>query len=143
MQAVESGLCLRATAGHKSAYETLDAAAASRRSSAARRLPLKPHPLCSAARVQEAKRYCREVVTVLKRLKEQRDMTLNEVRLTVAIEDPRARERRLMGMEVGGCARLAGWTAAPYHRGWQAAALCCSIFNMPVLHLCMPRRLGD
>jgi hypothetical protein len=93
--------------------------------------------------VQEAKRYCREVVTVLKRLKEQRDMTLNEVRLTVAIEDPRARERRLMGMEVGGCARLAGWTAAPYHRGWQAAALCRSIFNMPVLHLCMPRRLGD
>lgn len=43
---------------------------------------------------------CREVVAILRRLKEQRDMSLNEVRLTVAIEDPRARERRLMGMEV-------------------------------------------
>lgn len=48
---------------------------------------------------EEAKRMCREVVAVLKRLKQQRDMSLNEVRLTVAIEDPRARERRLMGME--------------------------------------------
>ena len=43
---------------------------------------------------------CREIVGVLKTLKEARDMSLNEVRLTVAIEDPRARERRLMGMEV-------------------------------------------
>jgi hypothetical protein len=50
--------------------------------------------------LQEAKRMCREVVAILRRLKEQRDMSLNEVRLTVAIEDPRARERRLMGMEV-------------------------------------------
>lgn len=48
---------------------------------------------------EDAKRLCREVVGILKRLKSQRDMTLNEVRLTVAIEDPRARERRLMGME--------------------------------------------
>ncbi|PSC74164.1 sugar phosphate phosphate translocator [Micractinium conductrix] len=48
---------------------------------------------------EEAKRFCREVVGVLKRLKENRDMSLNEVRLTVAIEDPRAREKRLMGME--------------------------------------------
>lgn len=47
----------------------------------------------------EAKRYCREVVGMLKKLKEQRDMSLNEVRLTVGIEDPRAREKRLMGME--------------------------------------------
>ncbi|GAB4822561.1 hypothetical protein N2152v2_009607 [Parachlorella kessleri] len=48
---------------------------------------------------EEAKEYCREVVKVLRTLKERRDMGLNEVRLTVAIEDPRARERRLMGME--------------------------------------------
>ena len=52
--------------------------------------------------LQDAKRLCREVVGLLRRLKDQRDMSLNEVRLTVAIEDPRARERRLMGMEVGG-----------------------------------------
>lgn len=48
---------------------------------------------------------CREVVGILRTLKEQRDMSLNEVRLTVAIEDPRARERRLMGMEVRCCLR--------------------------------------
>lgn len=40
-------------------------------------------------------------------------MTLNEVRLTVAIEDPRARERRLMGME----------TSAGVSREEMAAAL--------------------
>jgi len=48
---------------------------------------------------EEAKRYCRDVVSVLKNLKQKRDMSVNEVKLTVAIEDPRARERRLMGME--------------------------------------------
>lgn len=48
---------------------------------------------------EEAKMYCREIVNVLKLLKQNRDMTVNEVKLTVAIEDPRARERRLMGME--------------------------------------------
>jgi hypothetical protein len=55
---------------------------------------------------------CREVVAILRRLKEQRDMSLNEVRLTVAIEDPRARERRLMGIEVRRCeaARCVGET---------------------------------
>lgn len=37
---------------------------------------------------------------MLRRLKKERDMSLTEVRLTVAVEDPRARERRLMGMEV-------------------------------------------
>jgi hypothetical protein len=55
--------------------------------------------LCTLA-AQMAKDYCREIVRVLRMLKEKRDMGLNEVRLTVAIEDPRARERRLMGMEV-------------------------------------------
>ena len=47
----------------------------------------------------DAKRLCREMVNVLKLLKQKRDMSVNEVRLTVAIEDPRARERRLMGIE--------------------------------------------
>ena len=68
---------------------------------------------------------CRAVVGVLKRLKEQRDMTLNEVRLTVAIEDPRARERRLMGMEVRGrvgAGRAGAGRAEARARGRPAAA---------------------
>lgn len=44
---------------------------------------------------------CQEVVGVLKDLKALRDMTISEVRLTISVEDPRARELRLMGMEVG------------------------------------------
>lgn len=44
---------------------------------------------------------CREVVRMLKLLKSNRDMSVNEVKLTIAIEDPRARERReSMGIEV-------------------------------------------
>ncbi len=38
---------------------------------------------------------------MLKLLKSNRDMSVNEVKLTLAIEDPRARERReSMGIEV-------------------------------------------
>ncbi len=52
---------------------------------------------------QEAKRYCREIVRVLRTLKEKRDMSLNEVKLTVAIEDPTKREQKeYMGVEVCG-----------------------------------------
>lgn len=60
-----------------------------------------PGQVLGAAEVTEeqAKTYCREVVNALKLLKQKRDMSVNEVKLTVAIEDPRARERRLMGME--------------------------------------------
>ncbi|KAL6777296.1 Y3IP1 [Auxenochlorella protothecoides x Auxenochlorella symbiontica] len=46
-----------------------------------------------------AAQFCQDIVDVLRRLKKERDMSLTEVRLTVAVEDPRARERRLMGME--------------------------------------------
>lgn len=54
-----------------------------------------------ANRNQEAKQYCRDVVQVLQALKDKRDMTFNEVRLIVQIEDPRAREqRRTMDIEV-------------------------------------------
>ena len=45
---------------------------------------------------EDAKTYCREIVQVMKSLKQNRDMTVNEIRLTVSIEDPRAREQRLM-----------------------------------------------
>ncbi|CAK0763666.1 hypothetical protein CVIRNUC_003081 [Coccomyxa viridis] len=56
---------------------------------------------------QEAKRYCREVVRVLRTLKDKRDMSLNEVKLTVAIEDPTKREQKeYMGIEdEGGASR--------------------------------------
>lgn len=166
--------------------------------------------------LQDAKRMCREVVAVLKRLKEQRDMSLNEVgvgsrrpwvaacpasaafsigaahaahrlpsacgsaavlsptacadtdrqqkpganprlggcwhrccvqvRLTVAIEDPRARERRLMGMEVGlaclGCPLRQGLVAAWAGLGWdllQLLAWCCACPACPpAAHLARP-----
>lgn len=48
---------------------------------------------------EQALAWCRDIVNVLKTLKQERDMTVMEVKLTVAIEDPRARERRLMGIE--------------------------------------------
>ena len=48
---------------------------------------------------EESKLYCREIVQAMKTLKQNRDMTLNEIKLTIAIEDPRAREQRLMGIE--------------------------------------------
>lgn len=47
-----------------------------------------------------AKEMCRDVVRMLKQLKSNRDMSVNEIKLTIAIEDPRARERReSMGIE--------------------------------------------
>lgn len=51
--------------------------------------------------LQEAKRYCREVVRVIKELKETRDMSVAEVKLTLAIEDVSVREQKeYMGIEV-------------------------------------------
>jgi hypothetical protein len=60
-----------------------------------------PGEIMGAGEVSEeqAMAYCRGVVNTLKLLKQRRDMSVNEVKLTIAIEDPRARERRLMGME--------------------------------------------
>ncbi len=43
---------------------------------------------------------CREIVKVAKLLANKRDMGLNELKLTVAVEDPRVKERRAMGIEV-------------------------------------------
>lgn len=51
--------------------------------------------------LQQAKAYCREVVRILRTLKAKRDMSVNEARLIVAIEDPRTREQRQLGIEVG------------------------------------------
>jgi len=51
--------------------------------------------------VQEAKKYCREVMSAVKQLREKRDMSINEIKLTLAIEDPTAREKRdYLGIEV-------------------------------------------
>lgn len=51
---------------------------------------------------QTAKAYCREVVRILRTLKARRDMSVNEARLIVSIEDPRTREQRQLGIEVRG-----------------------------------------
>lgn len=47
-----------------------------------------------------AQRYCADIFEVLKTLKRTRDMSFNEVKLIVSIEDPRARERRAQDIEV-------------------------------------------
>jgi hypothetical protein len=61
--------------------------------------------------VQDARIYCQEIRDTIKILKSNRDMAFNEIKLTVAIEDPRARERREnLGIEVGVSSHLCGWT---------------------------------
>lgn len=72
---------------------------------------------------QMAKEMCREVVKMIKVLKMNRDMSINEVKLTIVIEDPRARERReSMGIEVN---MLPGFSnvADPSHSGFYALML--------------------
>jgi hypothetical protein len=60
-----------------------------------------PDQVLGAEEVEEsqARAYCRDIVNVLKLLKKDRDMGVNEIRLTLAIEDPRARDRRKLGVE--------------------------------------------
>eukprot|EP00884_Botryococcus_braunii_P016867 jgi/Botrbrau1/3864/Bobra.0183s0088.2 len=49
---------------------------------------------------EEAKEFCRQVVRMVKVLREKRDMSVNEVKLTIAIEPPSEREQReYMGIE--------------------------------------------
>ena len=43
---------------------------------------------------------CREIVKIARVLATKRDMGLNELKLTIAVEDPRVKERRSMGIEV-------------------------------------------
>lgn len=67
-------------------------------------LPMRAPPPFSVGVVlcmQLAQQYCRDVFEGLKTLKRTRDMSLNEVKLIVMIEDPRAREMRAQGIEVG------------------------------------------
>jgi len=47
----------------------------------------------------DATALCMSVLKVLGELMETRDMTVNEVKLILQIEDPRQKERRRMGME--------------------------------------------
>ena len=50
---------------------------------------------------QQAKKLCRDIMKAVDQLQEKRDMSINECKLTIAIEDPRSRERReAMGIEV-------------------------------------------
>jgi hypothetical protein len=56
----------------------------------------------------DAKRMCREVVASLARLREGRDMTVNEVKLTLAIESPIVRDQAsYLGVEAGGTGGVA------------------------------------
>ncbi len=50
--------------------------------------PIPPH---TPHLPQMARRYCREVFEVLRTLKASRDMSVNEVKLVVSIEDPRTK----------------------------------------------------
>ena len=63
--------------------------------------PANPAKVVGAAEVDEeaAKAYCRDIVTVLRQLKEGRDMDFNEVKLIVQVDDPRNDDIRKMGME--------------------------------------------
>ncbi|GMH36091.1 hypothetical protein BSKO_03959 [Bryopsis sp. KO-2023] len=48
---------------------------------------------------EKAKEYCRDVVAVIEKLVSLREMTFNEIKLTVSIDDPLARDRRSVGIE--------------------------------------------
>ena len=52
--------------------------------------------------LQDAKQYCREIMSAVRQLRQKRDMSINEIKLTLAIEDPTTREKRdYLGIEVG------------------------------------------
>lgn len=61
-----------------------------------------PVPCISLGPVlQQAKKLCRDIMKAVRQLQEKRDMSINECKLTIAIEDPRSRERReALGIEV-------------------------------------------
>lgn len=51
--------------------------------------------------MQQAKKLCRDIMKAVRQLQDKRDMSINECKLTIAIEDPRSRERReALGIEV-------------------------------------------
>lgn len=61
--------------------------------------------------MQQAKKLCRDIMKAVRQLQEKRDMSINECKLTIAIEDPRSRERReALGIEVS-------WHAC-WHQSW-------------------------
>ena len=50
--------------------------------------------------MQQANQYCQDIVEALRKLEVNREMSYNEVKLTIAIDDPRTRARRRQGIEV-------------------------------------------
>ncbi|KAL3163117.1 hypothetical protein ABBQ32_009531 [Trebouxia sp. C0010 RCD-2024] len=57
---------------------------------------------------EQAKKLCRDIMKAVNQLQDKRDMSINECKLTIAIEDPRSRERReALGIEenAGGVSR--------------------------------------
>ena len=88
---------------------------------------------------QDAKRYCREVVRIIKLLKQSRDMTINEVKLTLAIEDPTQRERReYLGVEVRACSSRRRHAACPS----LLHGSCMSLALTPLQRLQIPGHSG-
>ena len=67
----------------------------------------------SCCALQQAKQLCRDITKAIRTLEKQRDMNVNEIKLIIAIEDPRSRERReAMGIEASrGSGVGAGWEA--------------------------------
>eukprot|EP01026_Neomeris_dumetosa_P056305 TRINITY_DN5147_c0_g1_i4.p1 TRINITY_DN5147_c0_g1~~TRINITY_DN5147_c0_g1_i4.p1 ORF type:complete len:247 (+),score=34.02 TRINITY_DN5147_c0_g1_i4:104-742(+) len=61
----------------------------------------KPDEVIGSELVDEdtAKLYCREIMETIQILKDKRDMDFNELKLIMAIEDPRVKENRQLGVE--------------------------------------------
>ena len=63
----------------------------------------------SCCALQQAKQLCRDITKAIRTLEKQRDMNVNEIKLIIAIEDPRSRERReAMGIEASRGSRVMG-----------------------------------
>ncbi len=59
--------------------------------------------IVSCCALQQAKQLCRDITKAIRTLEKQRDMNVNEIKLIIAIEDPRSKERReSMGIEASG-----------------------------------------
>jgi hypothetical protein len=96
------------------------------------------------------------VVRILRTLKAKRDMSVNEARLIVSIEDPRTREQRQLGIEVSSSSSsnssssagrsvltmtyAAAAAAAAAAAG--AAAVCSSIHSVMLYHMQQPGKNG-
>ena len=98
------------------------------------------HPdVHETADLQQAKKLCRQITKIVSQLQEKRDMSINECKLTIAIEDPRARERReAMGIEV--CFFRLHISMCPHRnlsRSCCASTQQCCMSETVDMHLCV------